>query len=122
MREQVEVLEHHADFAPHLVDLLQVVGQFDAVDDDLAALMLFQPVDAADHRRFARAGGAADDDALAAHDLQIDVACSTWKSPYHLFMPMISTATSVLETCQVHGRCAVQTDRQRFLLPWNSTP
>jgi hypothetical protein len=35
MRKQVEVLEHHADFAADLVDLLEVVGQLDAVDDDL---------------------------------------------------------------------------------------
>ena len=73
MREQVEVLEHHADLAAHLVDLLQIVGEFLAVDDDLALLVLLQPVDAADHRRLARAGRAADDDALAAHDLEVDV-------------------------------------------------
>ena len=36
MRKQVEMLEHHADVAPDLVDLLEVVGQLDAVDDDLA--------------------------------------------------------------------------------------
>jgi hypothetical protein len=74
MRKQVEVLEHHADFAADLVDLLQIVGQFDAVDDDLALLVLFQPVDAADHRRLAGTGRPADDDALAAHDLEVDVA------------------------------------------------
>ena len=55
VREEVEVLEHHADLAAHLVDLLQVVGELDAVDDDLALLVLLQPVDAADHRRLARA-------------------------------------------------------------------
>src|SRR5262249_31011990 len=37
-------------------------------------LMLLQPVDAADHGRFARAGRAADDDALAPLDREIDVA------------------------------------------------
>ncbi len=31
MREEVEVLEHHADFTAHFIDLLQVVGQFDAI-------------------------------------------------------------------------------------------
>ena len=66
MREQVEVLEHHADFAAHFVDALEVGGQLDAVDDDLALLVLFEPVDAADQRRFARARGPGDDDALAA--------------------------------------------------------
>ena len=74
MREQVEVLEAHADFAPDLVDLLQVAGQLDAVDDDAALLVLLQPVDAADHRRLAGAGRPADHDALAALDREIDVA------------------------------------------------
>jgi hypothetical protein len=50
MREEVEVLEHHADLASHLVDALKIVGKFRAVDDDPALLVLFQPVDAADHR------------------------------------------------------------------------
>ncbi len=49
MREEVEVLEHHADLAADLVDALEVVGEFDAVDDDLAGLVLLQAVDAADH-------------------------------------------------------------------------
>ena len=66
MREQVEVLEHHADLAAHLVDLLEIVGELDAVDDDPALLVLLQPVDAADHRRLAGARRPADDDALAA--------------------------------------------------------
>ena len=74
MRKQIEMLEHHADFAAHFVDLLEVVGQLDAVDDDAALLMLLQPVDAADHGRFAGAGRPADHDALAAHHLEIDVA------------------------------------------------
>ena len=73
MREEVEVLEHHADLAPDLVDALEVVGELDAVDDDLAGLMLLEPVDAADHRRLARARGPADHDALAAHHLEVDV-------------------------------------------------
>ena len=74
MREKVEVLEHHADLAAHLVDLLQIVGELDAVDDDLALLVLFQAVDAADHGRLAGARRAGNDDALAAHDAQVDVA------------------------------------------------
>ncbi len=64
MREEVEVLEHHADFAAHFIDLLQVVGELDAVDDDLALLVLFEPIDAADHRRLAGARRAGNDDAF----------------------------------------------------------
>ncbi|MCY1245391.1 hypothetical protein D9M72_585410 [compost metagenome] len=73
VREQVEVLEHHADFAAHFVDLLEVVGQLDAVNDDLALLVLFEAIDAADHRRLAGARRAGNDDALAFHNLQVDV-------------------------------------------------
>jgi hypothetical protein len=36
--------------------------------------MLFEAVYAADHRRLAGARRTADDDALAAHDLQVDIA------------------------------------------------
>ena len=55
MREEVEVLEHHADFASDLIDALQIVGEFVAIDDDLPRLMFFQAIDAADERRFAGA-------------------------------------------------------------------
>jgi hypothetical protein len=44
MREQVEVLEHHTDVAPHLFDVLEVVVQLDATDDDRALLVHFEPV------------------------------------------------------------------------------
>ena len=74
MREQVELLKHHADVAAYREDLLGIVGQLLAVDDDTAALPVFEAVDAAKHRRFAAAGWTADDDALAPRDRQIDVA------------------------------------------------
>jgi hypothetical protein len=74
MREEIEVLEHHADLAAHRVDVAAVLGQLMAVDDDAAAIMLLEPVDAADHGRLAGSGGPADNDALAALDAQIDVA------------------------------------------------
>ena len=51
MRKQVELLKHHADVAAHRDDLLGIVGQLDAVDDDAAALPVLQPVDAAQQRR-----------------------------------------------------------------------
>ena len=53
MRKQVELLEHHADLAAHLVDRLEVFGQLDAVDDDAALLPVLDPVDAAEQRRLA---------------------------------------------------------------------
>ncbi|MGY3410024.1 hypothetical protein ACVWZV_006137 [Bradyrhizobium sp. GM5.1] len=74
MRKQVEALEHHADFAPHRIDVLEVRPELDAVNDDLAFLKLLERVDTADQRRLARAGGAADHDALALLDRKVDVA------------------------------------------------
>ncbi|MET4831451.1 hypothetical protein ABIF44_000858 [Bradyrhizobium japonicum] len=74
MREQIKALEHHADFATHRVDVLEVGPELDAVDDNLALLKLLQRIDAADQRRLAGARGAADHDALALADLEVDVA------------------------------------------------
>src|SRR5437870_7363789 len=74
MRKQVELLEHHADLAPHLIDRLEVLGQLDAVDDHPALLPILDPVDAAQQRRLAAARGPADHDPLPAHDLEAYVA------------------------------------------------
>ena len=74
MGKQVELLKHHADFAADLIDLLEVLRQFHAVDDDPAALPVLDAVDASKQRRLAAARRAADDDALASHDLEIDTA------------------------------------------------
>ena len=74
MREQVEVLEHHAHLAPHLVDAAEIAGEFRAVDHDAAALVLLQPVDAADERGLAGAGGPANDDALAPLHVKVHIA------------------------------------------------
>ena len=53
MREQVEMLEHHADFAADEFDVLQIAIQLNPVNIDIALLMYFQPVQAADQGRFA---------------------------------------------------------------------
>src|SRR5262249_30265559 len=74
VRKQVELLEHHADLAADLVDRPEILGELRAVDDDAAALPVLDAVDAAQQRRLAAARGAADDDALSAHDLEVDVA------------------------------------------------
>ena len=55
VREEVERLEDHADLAADGGDVADVVGQLDAVDDDVAALVLLEPVDGPDERRLARA-------------------------------------------------------------------
>src|SRR5262249_29622485 len=69
-----EMLKHHADLAADLIDLFQIRRQFHAINEDASRLMLFQTVDAADHGGLARSGWSTNDDALTAHDLQIDVA------------------------------------------------
>src|SRR5690625_2026817 len=50
VREQVERLEHYAGLAPHQVDVLDVIGEFRAVNDDTALLVLLECVDRADER------------------------------------------------------------------------
>ena len=74
MREQIELLEHHADVAAHFVDLLHVIGELDTVDDDTPPLVWFQPVDAPYQGRLAGARWATDHDPLASHHRQVEVA------------------------------------------------
>src|SRR5690606_7052579 len=73
VRKQVEVLEHHADIAADLVHVPHLRSDLAAVDHDAAALVLLQLVDAADERRLAGAGGAADDDLLAGPHAEVDI-------------------------------------------------
>ncbi|MDT4890600.1 hypothetical protein FQZ97_1274600 [compost metagenome] len=67
------MLEHHAHFAADRLDVLEVVGQLSAIDDDVALLVLFQAVDAADGGGFARARRSAEDDTLAMLHVEVDV-------------------------------------------------
>ena len=48
MWKQVKALVHHADFGTDFVDLTHIVGELDALDDDLTFLVFFQAIDAAD--------------------------------------------------------------------------
>jgi len=50
VREQVELLKHHADFLAHIVNRLDVVGQLHAIHRQASLLMFLKPVDAADQR------------------------------------------------------------------------
>ena len=58
--EQVEMLEHHADFAAVGVDVGLGVGQLQAIDADRAGVELFQAIEAAQEGGFARARRADD--------------------------------------------------------------
>src|SRR5690606_2073914 len=87
VREKIERLEHHADFGADFIDVPEVVGELDAVDDDLALLVFFETVDAADERRFSGARRSADDNLLTFFHGEVDV-------PQHvkLAKPFVHTA------------------------------
>ena len=72
MREEVELLKHHADFAAHGCDVLEIVVELDAVDDDPPFVMAFELIDAADQRRLAGPGRTADHHTFAETDLETD--------------------------------------------------
>jgi hypothetical protein len=48
VREKVGVLKNHAHFFTDFFNVFQVIGQFDAIDNNPALLMFLQPVDTAD--------------------------------------------------------------------------
>ena len=74
VREEVELLEDHADLATDGVEVADVVSHLNAVDDDAALLVLFQAVDHADEGGFAGTGGSEDDHDFAAFDAHADIA------------------------------------------------
>ena len=69
---QVEALEHHADFRAQPRDLARG-GDADAIDHDLAAVDLLQPIDAAKQRALAGPARTANDHDLACLDAQVDI-------------------------------------------------
>ena len=71
MREEVEMLEHHAHLAAVQIDVHLGIGDIDAVKLDGAVSRRFQQVQRPQQRGFARAGGSDDDDDLAAANLRI---------------------------------------------------
>src|SRR5205807_9841006 len=73
-RIEIERLEHHADFAPHGVDVGSARHQVDTVDDDRAAGRLFEPIAATQQRALARAGRADDEHEFLRRDGKIDAA------------------------------------------------
>ena len=63
------MLEHHAHLLAHMVNV--VVGDFLAVEDDMAAVRLLQTVQAAQERGFSAARGADQHNAVALVDGQV---------------------------------------------------
>ena len=72
MREQVEVLEHHAHLLPVEVYIYLRVGYILVLEVYLALGGLFKEVQRAQERTLAAAGGSYDDHDLAAADLGAD--------------------------------------------------
>ncbi len=73
MGKKVEALKHHADVAADGIDILDVSVEIHPVYDDVAVLVRFQSIDAANQGRFPGPGRTADDNALALAHAQIDV-------------------------------------------------
>ena len=72
--KQVELLKHHANAFADGIDGLDVVAELSAVDQQATLLVFFKSVDAADQSRFARARGAANNNALTFGHAQVDIA------------------------------------------------
>src|SRR5699024_8557949 len=68
--KQFEMLEHHADALAHLRQPRLAVGQRRSIEDDVAAINLFEPVDALHERTLTRAGRPAYHHDLAPADIQ----------------------------------------------------
>lgn len=72
MREKVEALKDHTDLRSYGFELFGLGTDLNPIDQYLASLVRFELVDAADQSRFARTGRAANYDALAFRDGQVD--------------------------------------------------
>ena len=72
MREEVEMLKHHAHLLAVEVDVAALVGNLDAVDDNRALGRRLEQVEAAQEGGFPRAGGPDHHDDLAGIDLRVD--------------------------------------------------
>ncbi|GMB79715.1 hypothetical protein NN6n1_04970 [Shinella zoogloeoides] len=73
MREEIEVLEHQVDILADLADIAHLAVQCNTIDRNLAFLMRFQTIEAADQRRLAGARETAGDDTLALANRQVDI-------------------------------------------------
>jgi hypothetical protein len=73
VREQVEVLEHHADIAANLLNKPDIVTQLFAIHHNSTALVFFKAVDAANGGGFAGTRRTTNDNAFALLDGEVDV-------------------------------------------------
>ena len=73
MGKKVELLEDHAGLRADLLDVADIAREGNAVDDNVAGLVLFETVDATNESGLAGAGGADDDNYLLGPDAQAAV-------------------------------------------------
>ena len=66
-------MEEHPHFTTHLINPLDVVGQFNAINGDPPFLMDLQAIDAADQGRFSRPRRSADHQFFPFADPEIDL-------------------------------------------------
>ena len=52
MREEIKLLKDHAGFSANFLDITHIMGEFDAINDDLTLLVFLQAVERANERRF----------------------------------------------------------------------
>ena len=74
MGKEIELLKDHTHLAADFADIAHIVGQFDAINDNVALLVLFKPVHAADKGRFARPRRPADYYHFARRNVHVDAA------------------------------------------------
>jgi hypothetical protein len=90
MRKEVELLKDHADVAPHFFDVPEITCQLNAVDNDAAALMGFEPIDARMSVDLPDPDGP-QMTMRSPRSTPSVMSRSTWRSPNHLLTPCIST-------------------------------
>jgi hypothetical protein len=73
MREEVEVLKHHADFAPDQMQFFRLCVDFFSVDADRPAARFFQEVDTPQQRALPGTARTDYDHNLTLFDLEVDI-------------------------------------------------
>ena len=73
MRKQIEVLEHHADFTPDQLDVLEVVAELRALDPNLTLLVFFQTIQTTNQGGLSGARWAANNDTFTLLAGEVDV-------------------------------------------------
>ena len=68
MREQIKMLKAHPNLRADLINVLQIRRQFSSVDNDLAFLVFFQRIDAANQGGFPRSRRPTNHDSFASVD------------------------------------------------------